>query len=573
MQNKSRRRKKRSDFPLLMIVSAVILVFFIGVFLVHTYSPSKEKMRLTDYFALAKKDDVAVILNGEYKRAKTKDVSYAKYIDKKIYISINFIKQNIDDGYVYDSTEGILRYVTDKNVISVNKDKDFYFIDKNIQKTPGIILKEIQGEAYIDITWLKNYTDIKFYEKNNPRRVVIDIAGFQNNVSEVIRNAQVRRFGGIKSKILSEVQKGEKVTILDNYGKWSKILTKNGVIGCVQNKALSDVKKEIVRESLKKRVFRHKKFNKKIVLVWDQVGGAAANANISEKLDEMKGVNVVSPTWFYIQDIKGNVGTRSSIDYVNKCHAKGIQVWGLISNFENKNVDAGAALKGTSSRDNLVNQTVAAAIASNLDGINVDFEGVTPDEKDGYLEFIKELSLKCKKNDIYLSVDNYVPTQYTHFYSRKVQADYADYIIVMAYDEHFGGSKKAGSVASFPFVKRGVKETLKEVPKNQMVLGLPFFTRIWAEKGNEVSSKSLGMNDALTNLKSNKAEIKWLSKEQQNYGEYKKGDKVYKCWLEDTKSLGRKINLVKDEKLAGAAFWKKGLESNDVWALVEQIAK
>ena len=133
--------------------------------------------------------------------------------------------------------------------------------------------------------------------------------------------------------------------------------------------------------------------------------------------------------------------------------------------------------------------------------------------------------------------------------------------------------KKAGSVASFPFVKRGVKETLKEVPKNQMVLGLPFFTRIWAEKGNEVSSKSLGMNDALTNLKSNKAEIKWLSKEQQNYGEYKKGDKVYKCWLEDTKSLGRKINLVKDEKLAGAAFWKKGLESNDVWALVEQIAK
>lgn len=570
MLNKT-KQKKRKEF-LLLTITLIIFLVIIGVFLARRYSPSKEWMKLSDYFT-TNKNEVSVILNGEYKKPKDKSISFAKSIDKKTYLSIKFIKDNIDDGYVYDSFEGVLRYVTDKNVISVNKDKDTYRVDKNVHKNPRIILKEIDGEAFVDARWVKNYTDIKFFEKDKPNRVIIDTKGHVKTVSNVTKDTTIRRFGGIKSKILSKVSENEKVTILDNYGKWSKILSKDGVIGCIQNKYLSDQIKERYKNSLKKRVYRHKKFNKKIALVWDQVTGSASNANISNKLDTMKGVNVISPTWFYIRDAKGNVASRSSTDYVKKCHEKGIQVWGLISNFEDKNIDVSSALKITSSRDNLVNQTVAAAIASGIDGINVDFESISSDEKDGYLEFIKELSLKCKKNDLYLSVDNYVPTKYTSFYARDIQANYADYVVIMAYDEHFSGSKKAGSISSYPFVKKGVKDTLKEVPREQLILGLPFFTRIWQENGNNVTSKALGMDDALNNLKNNKAELKWLNKEQQNYGEYRLNDKVYKCWLEDTRSLGKKINIVKEKKLAGVAFWKKGLESNDVWALIEQISK
>jgi spore germination protein YaaH len=240
----------------------------------------------------------------------------------------------------------------------------------------------------------------------------------------------------------------------------------------------------------------------------------------------------------------------------------------LISNFEDSSIDTASALNRVSSRDNLVDQTIAAAIASGVDGINVDFEQIGDTDKDGYLEFIKELSLKCKKNDLILSVDNYVPTAASAHYNRSVQADYADYVVTMAYDEHYAGSKKAGSVSSYPFVKNGVENSLKEVPKEQLVLALPFFTRIWCTEGDNVTSEAVGMKNQYEKFGQNGGEAKWLSKEGQNYGEYKSGDKLYQCWFEDSKSLGKKMELVNTEKLAGVAFWKLGLESDDAWVTV-----
>jgi spore germination protein YaaH len=311
----------------------------------------------------------------------------------------------------------------------------------------------------------------------------------------------------------------------------------------------------------------------KVEMTWHQVTNVSANSSIDSVLSKTGAINVISPTWFYINDNQGNIANRSSLDYVTKCHAKGIKVWGLLSNLENKDVDTTAVLNTTSARDNLINQTVAAAIALNIDGINVDLEAISGEAKSGYLEFIKELSLKCKNNDLFLSVDNYVPSEYTSFYGRRTQADYADYVIVMAYDEHFGGSKEAGSVSSFNFVKKGIKETLKEVPADQLILGLPFYTRLWCTEGENVTSKALGMEDARKNLEDNGAEIKWNDEFGQNYGEYEADGKLYQCWLEDAESLGNKLQLVKDNSLAGASFWKVGFETSEIWSTVEKYLK
>jgi spore germination protein YaaH len=302
------------------------------------------------------------------------------------------------------------------------------------------------------------------------------------------------------------------------------------------------------------------------------MNNSSANSNVSTLLASTKGVNVLSPTWFRLSDNEGNLESLASIDYVNYCHSQGVEVWALVSNLEKKDVSTAEVLTHTSKRQNLVNQIVAKAIQYNLDGINLDFEELGPSEVgDAYIEFVRELSLKCENNGIVLSVDNYVPTEYTSFYNRAEQAEFADYVVIMGYDEHYSGSD-AGSVASLSWVRQGVTDTLQEVPADQVILGMPFYTRIWeltASEGSDtydqVSSQAYSMRDAENFVSANGATKTWLDDCGQNYVEFSTGSKLYKIWLEDSSSAEARLKVMDENHLAGASFWRLGLETSDIW--------
>ena len=315
-------------------------------------------------------------------------------------------------------------------------------------------------------------------------------------------------------------------------------------------------------------------------MAWHQVTNSSANANIASVLSSTKGVNVISPTWFYLNDNNGNLANLASLDYVNYCHSQGVEVWALVSNLENKDADSAEVLTHTSKRQNLVNQIVSMAIQYNLDGINLDFESLNQSKVgDAYIEFVRELSIKCANNGIVLSIDNYVPTSYTAFYNRAEQANFADYIVIMGYDEHYAGGD-AGSVSSIGWVKQGVADTLTEVPADQIILGMPFYTRVWQltpkdtsskdssdsnDSSYDVSSKIYGMRAADALLTDNDVTKTWDQESGQNYAEFTSGDSTFKVWLEDANSAEERLKIVKDNKLAGASFWKLGFETSDIW--------
>jgi spore germination protein YaaH len=319
---------------------------------------------------------------------------------------------------------------------------------------------------------------------------------------------------------------------------------------------MSKTETQVVEATLPERNYQHISLDQDIILGWHQITSASANSTVEERLVTTD-VNVVSPTWFYLNDNKGGIANLASASYVEYCHQNNIQVWGLVSNLENSNVDTTTVLNTTSSRDNLVNNLIAAAITYNLDGINVDMEALSIQAKDGYI----------------LSVDNYVPTASTAFYNRSVQADYADYIIIMAYDEHTSGSEEAGSVSSVGFVENGIKDTLEEVPAEQVILGLPFYARVWAVSGDTISSSAYGMKELSDYLDANGASKVWSETDGQYYAEFVKGDTTYQCWVEDAASLSRKLELMQDNNLAGAAFWKLGFETNEIWTTIDNYLK
>ena len=317
-------------------------------------------------------------------------------------------------------------------------------------------------------------------------------------------------------------------------------------------------------------------------MAWHQVTNQSANNAVSSVLANTRGINVLSPTWFYLNDNNGNIANLASLNYVNYCHNQGIEVWALVSNLENKNVDTTEVLTHTSKRQNLVNQIVSMAIQYNLDGINVDFESMNGEKVgDAFIEFIRELSIKCKNNGVVLSVDNYVPMSHTSFYNRKEQANFADYVIIMGYDEHYAGSPEAGSVASLSWVTQGVSDTLKEVPANQVILGMPFYTRVWSETpvesdstatdetdttvDYELSSYATNMTEVQKLISANGVQPVWLDDIGQNYVEYQNGGVNYKIWIEDATSLEKKLIVMDTYGLAGGSFWKLGMEDSSIW--------
>ena len=307
----------------------------------------------------------------------------------------------------------------------------------------------------------------------------------------------------------------------------------------------------------------------KINLAWHQVTSEEANAALGETIQNMTGVNVISPTWFSITANEGTISSLASADYVNEAHNRGMEVWGLIDNF-NSDVSTLETLSTRSSREHIIQKLLEEAKRVGLDGINVDFEALTEEEAPHFIQFVRELSVVCRANNLVLSVDNPVP-QFTGFYNRKEQGIVADYVIIMGYDEHTTGSEEAGSVASLPFVKEGIEKTLQEVPKEKVINGIPFYTRLWTESNNgTLSSEVMTMDQAIQYVQENGIEVYWEKETAQNYGELLTDSGTQKIWIEDEQSIEEKMKLIEQYGLAGVASWKLGFERADVWSVISQ---
>lgn len=577
-QPRGPKGSKANIVPILVTIAFIVIVLFVAFIstLIKKYTPTKERVDLQEYYKVQGADDMALVLDQQLLEEK------AKFWDGHVYLDYNAVRQYLNQRFYWDSNENILRYTTESDVISVNAGENSYMVGKKDNTTEYAIVK-VDGEAvYLALEFVQQYTNIDFTVNAEPNRVQITAAWGEISRADVKKKTAIRVKGGIKSPIVADVAKGSRVTVIDSGDNWSRVCTEDGMIGYLKNNKLGEVQSETISRPFEEPQFTHFLKEGPVSLGWHQVTSPEANDRVADVLQTTKGINVISPTWFYLNDNDGNIYSLASRDYVTYCHGQGVEVWGLISNLENPEADTTYVMTHTSTRDYLTNQIIAAAIEYDLDGINLDFEALSSEAGDAYVQFIRELSIKCENNDLVLSVDNYVPTSYTAFYNRAEQAVFADYIIIMAYDEHYSGSEDIGSVSSIGFVQNGVKDTLKEVPAEQTILGLPFYSRIWEltpkeGSGEDVESASEdyvpytftcteeGMQTTEDICTANGAKMVWSEEDGQYVAEYESEGKRHKVWMENEESLEQKLKVMKDNNLAGAAYWKLGLERPTAW--------
>ena len=566
---KKRRKKGRRHSrlaPVLVVLLLIILVGAAGVITsaIRRYTPSDARMDLADYYEQESDDELSLILQDTVSSSK------GRIENGVAYIPYQTVTEELGGRFYWDQETQRMLYTLPEEILEIQPESSSYVRGGETVTEEYPIVSQIDGEYYIALDFLEQYMEIQSRVYENPARAVILYKWGTVQTVDAREDAQVRYQGGIKSPILADVKAGQQMILLEELDNWSRVMTEDGIDGYIENSALSSpAETEYAYNGSYEENFTSLTRDHKINLAWHQVTSEAANQALSQDIKDMAGVNVISPTWFSVTSTQGNISSLASADYVSQAHEKGLEVWGLIDNFDD-NVSTLETLSLRSSRQHIIDMLIQEAQRVDMDGINVDFEALAEEEAPHFIQFIRELSVACRKNGLVLSVDNPVP-QYTSFYDRKEQGIVADYVIIMGYDEHTVGSEEAGSVASLPFVEEGITQTLEEVPKEKVINGVPFYTRLWTENNNgTVSSEVCSMDQADAYVEQYGMEVYWNTEVSQNYAEAATDGGVLKMWMEDEESLEEKMKLIQEYDLAGVAEWKLGFERADVWAIISK---
>ena len=559
-----KEQQKKKAAPVLVVLILIVLVGAAGVgsFLINRYKPGTEYMAGNEYFNLTDENSVALIQNGELLEEQ------AVLIGGEPYAAYTYVESQLNSCFYWDEeTKGIL-LTTSGGVQTLLPG------DAAVAKTPGgqpAVQQESDGKVYISLDVVKEYTDLDYAYYRDPNRVVIrnEWDGVEQATVQS-DTAQVRQKGGIKSLILADVQKGDTLLYLENLDNWCKVMTADGYTGYIRTEDISEPE-AIEARTAKKDSYERITRDHKINLVWHQSTSTESNDAMAEMTAEMTGVNVISPTWFSVTDETGTISSLASADYVKLAHDAGREVWGLIDNF-NEAFDETTDLAYASVRSRIIEQLLAEAASCGMDGINVDFENLKEAGIPHYLQFLRELTSAAHAQNLVVSVDTPVPQAYTMYYQRGEQARFVDYMIVMAYDEHFAGSEEAGSVSSLPFVQQAVEEMTRVMPADQVICGIPFYTRVWTEKFGQsaITSEVLGMDGSKNYAKENQMTETWDASLGQNVATVETSDARYTIWMEDEQSMEEKLKVIQSADLAGVAEWKLGFECADVWSLISE---
>lgn len=519
---------------------------------------------------------------------------YAIMKDVEAYINIDTIKEKIDKRFYWDKKENKVLFTNATTTYTALAGETTIHGDTDEEVGYEIFLVE-NKKCYVNLQLVQKFIDLKSTitkaKDKAPTIISLDYESDEKTVFKTDKDIEMRTKGDYQNLIVKEIPEDTEVTLIEKGKNWNKVKTSDGYIGYLPVKKLVNEEKKKIEYKNDDDQYTHVLMDKKVSLAWNQIYSQAANDNISGLLSKTKGINVLSPTWFSLTDKNGNLSTLADLNYVEYAHKKNMQVWALVNDFTDKKLTK-TVLTKTELRQKLVRNIMFYVDGYDLDGINIDFEYISKDIVDDYLQFLRELSVECRKTDTVLSIDNYAPSEWSTYFDREQQLKLADYIVIMNYDEHTAGSESAGSVSSMNYAEKSIKDTIEQAKDaSRIINGMPFYTRVWKETPQEegdgtgvlvedaangnyyLSSEAVSMETAEKVYKDAGVKPAFDSTTGQNFVTYAKGKSIYSIWLEDETSIKSRLELIDKYDLAGAAYWALGQEKAGVWNTISEYFK
>ena len=570
----------------LPVIIALVLIVIIGGIafggkLIEKYSYSKEMADLDEYYGVtdAAVGDAAGSLAIVLQDDLIEDQAVQK--DGMVYFDSDTVKNYFNDIFYVDAQEGKLLFTRATDTVTANFGEAGYQDGEGAHQTGYVVCYSAGGRVYIAAEYVRKFANFS-YEKFDRHLQVYTEWGIIRTYT-IGKNTQLRVEGGIKSPILRDLSAGETVEFLEEAEDWSRVKTSDAMIGYVENKRLTNLNTEVevpVADYVQEE-YASISMEGKVSLGWHAIGGVGGNDTLGDMVQEGKGINVIAPTWFSLKDSEGELfRSYASAKYVERAHGYGLKVWGVWDDFNyaldnQTEVDSYGILSSTTRRQEMARNIIDTALGLGLDGVNIDFEQLSDETRPHFNQFLRELSVLCRESGLVLSVDEKVPLNSQNRYRLDIQGQVADYVIMMGYDEHWGGCGQAGSVASIDFVTEGLDRVLEQVPAAKVINALPFYTRLWKTEAGVVTDAAIPINDMENRLKNHGQaleEAQWDETAGQKYMEWQDESAFYQIWIEDEESLRVKLNAMVSRKIGGVAVWRVGYGTKAVWELIAAYA-
>lgn len=561
------------------VVCVLIVISLVCSYYLYTkLRGNTEKMDLKEYFELDiyAENSIPLILNNEIM------INEAYIVDDEVYIEQETVAKLISSKLYWSAYDKMLIVTTPTDIITTKLGSKS--TEKNGKKDEEFakdIVIEAPNKTYaISLTFIEKYANVEYQMYDSPKRIVMT-SDWGNEVTKIkVTNDDVIRFKGDKdSKILTNAKVNDILFVLQdevhNFQRYIYVMTSDGIAGYIRNRNIGKAYKEELKNEYKKVEYPVNHMDKKVNLGWLQVSNLTANNNLPALVNKTSGLNVVVPTWFSVTSADGGITSLASTNFVLYAHNKGMKVWALVDDFS-KEVKLLDVMSKTSSRTNLINNLIKSTKACGADGINVDFEYITEESSPHYIQFLRELSIKCRENKLVLSVDSYVPLSYNEHYKIDEQGEFVDYVVIMAYDEYHANSNESGSVASLSYTQTAVDKAMAKVPKEKIIIGVPFYSRLWGEKYDETgnctidSVETVSMDEGVMRVKQGGGKFTWNEETMQLYAEYIEKGKTYRIWLENKQSIEEKLKVIMAADVAGVGEWRIGYETPDVWPIISK---
>lgn len=513
----------------------------------------------------SKQDQPVLIIDGEAYFG-----SDFLLIQNTPYLSVEAVKEKIDQNIHWDALEQQLIITTAEQVIRMKTENLTVTVNNQPQNLEFPVLF-VDATPFVQLEPLHKIYNFQYQFYPETKRVILLSTANPRPKGTVTSHTILRTGPSLRSPRLNGIEAGSEVLIFEETKGWYKVLSPDGTLGYLkENKIIVQGIESIPGSALTSA--KQPPLQGKINLTWEMVATTAPDMT---KIAPPKGVNVVSPTWFYLKDEQGTVGNKADQAYVKWAKRNNYQIWALFANDFNPDKTR-AVLQSAALREKVITQLLVYAELYNLDGINLDFENVYMEDKALLVQFVRELAPLLHEQGLTISIDVTVKSNSANWslcYDRKALVEIVDYVMLMAYDEHWSTSPKAGSVASLPWVEKGIMGLLEEVPGEKLILGIPFYTRLWEESVDStgkmtVTSRIFDMYTAKNWVKQKGLQVQVDPAAQQHYAQLRQGTSTYKLWLEDEYSLQKRLDLVKKYQLAGVASWRRGFEEPEAWKII-----
>ena len=552
---KQKQRKKAG-----VLLGAVLLL--LGALFLYKQMPTLRRADRNRYYE-AEEGTLTVFCNKERWEEK------AIVQQNRYYLPLSYVASQLNSRFYRDEETAQICYVLPGGMLYVRPGEYGYRLGEEEQRMDYAPLLEQNGEWYLELEWICGYTALEYQIYTDPARIWLwNCYDTAVTYVTVEKKTSLRTLPAIKAPVVAREAKGQRFLVAEESSDWYRVIGEDGHCGYVRKSAVSEPQ-ETVRSGagLVKQEYPSRSLQETVVLVWDYMeDGAAGREALRERLEQMSGVNVIAPTWFTLSDNSGGFVSRADAGYVALAHENGLQVWALVENI-NLEVDSMAIFSSGEARRRLADGLIEAAKEYGIDGLNLDMENLNEEIALHYLQFIRELALRCDAEGLYLSVDTYVPMPYNTYYNLPEQGEIADYVILMGYDESW---TEPGPNASLSFVKSAAEKGLEAVPAEKLVLGVPFYARLWSQNTdgswNRTSVDMIRCKELLQECEN----AQWLEETGCYYGTVTVDGTECMLWFEEIESMRARLELLSGYKLGGVAGWRLGMEDPQVWSLINK---